>query len=124
MYINTIISIKNATSAGKETLRVPYTRTDAAVLAVLKQYGFITTIDVKGRSFRKIVDITLNPSRPIKGVHFLSTPSLRRYAGYADFKTVKGGNGLLVVSTSGGIMGGTDAKKARLGGQLLFTVWS
>lgn len=124
MYTNVIISIKNATSAGKETLRVPYTRTDTAILTVLKQYGFISTIDVKGRSFRKVVDITVNPRRPIRGVHFLSTPSLRRYAGYRDLKAVKGGNGLLVVSTPGGIMGGNDAKKARLGGQLLFTVWS
>ncbi|MEK7086724.1 MAG: 30S ribosomal protein S8, partial [Patescibacteria group bacterium] len=47
----------------------------------------------------------------------------RVYAGYKDFKRVRSGYGLLVVSTSKGIMSGAEARKQKIGGQVLFEVW-
>ncbi len=123
MYINTLIKIKNAGAARKHFLKTRYTKIDQAILELLKKAGFINTVEVKGRSYKKIIDIELNPERPIKGVSLLSTPSRRQYAGYQELRKVKNGYGTLVISTSKGIMNGENARKEKVGGQLLFEVW-
>lgn len=123
MYIDLIIQLKNAAAAKKETVRMKYTKTDGAILEELRRFGFVKKFEVKGRSFKKIVEIDVNLERPITGVKFLSTPSLRRYTGYEKLRSVKSGYGLLIVSTSSGIMAGHEARKRKVGGQLLFEIW-
>jgi len=123
MYIDLLTRIKNAQNAGKKSLKVPYTKNDQAVLGILERYGFVKKTEIKGRSVKKIVEVLLNPERPIQGVKFLSRPSLRNYSGYADFKQVKGGRGILIVSTSKGILSGNNAKREKVGGQMLAEIW-
>ena len=89
MYIDLLLKIKNAQNAGKATLKVPYSKADRAVLNVLETAGFVKKSEIKGRSVKKIVEVSLNPERPIQGVKFISRPSLRRYGGYADFRKIK-----------------------------------
>ena len=123
MYINLLIKIKNAKMAGLETVKAPYTKNDEAVAKLLARFGFIKNIEVKGRSFKKVMEIDLEEARPLEGLKFLSRPSLRRYGKYRDFRRVKSGRGLLVVSTPKGILTGEDAKKAKVGGEILFEIW-
>jgi len=123
MYIETIIKLKNATMAGKKVLRVRHTKMDHAVSEVLLQYGFLKKVEVKGRMPKRSLELSLNPVRKIESVRLLSTPSLRRYASYKDMKNVRGGTGILVVSTPKGIKSGIEAKREKVGGQLLFEVW-
>ncbi len=123
MYIDLLTKIKNAQNAGKKSLKVPYTKNNQAVVEILENFGFLKKAETKGRSFKKIIEIQLNPERPIHGIRFLSRPSLRRYGGYREFKRVKGGSGLMVVSTPKGILTGDKARQEKVGGELLFEIW-
>lgn len=123
MYIDTIIKLKNAAMAGKKTVRVRHTKMDHAVVEVLLRYGFLKKVEIKGRVPKRSLELILNPEKAIGHVKFLSTPSLRRYDTYRNFGYVKGGHGILVVSTPKGIKSGIEAKKEKVGGQLLFEVW-
>lgn len=123
MYIDVLIKMKNAEQAGKRSMKVRFSRMDYAVLEELKRYGFVKKAEVKGRPPKKIIEVIFSKERRIQGLKLLSKPSVRRYAGYEDFKKVKGGHGILVVSTSKGIMSGVRARKEKVGGQLLFEIW-
>jgi small subunit ribosomal protein S8 len=123
MYTDMIIKLKNATMADKKSVRFQYTKMDHAITEVLLQYGFLKKVEVKGRVPKRTIEVMLNAERPIEGVKFESTPSLRRYAGYQDLGSVKGGRGLLVVSTPKGVKAAPEAKKEKVGGQLLFAIW-
>lgn len=123
MYIDLLIKMKNAEAAEKFFLKTKHTKMDNAVTEILSRYGFVKSFEVKGKAHKKVIEMELSEKRPIKGIKFLSTPSLRRYGGYEDFKRVKSGHGLLVVSTSRGVMSGDEAKKEKVGGQLLFQIW-
>lgn len=123
MYIDTLTRIKNAQMKGETEVKVPYSKMDKAVLEVLEKEGFIKSVDVKGKRPKKIVKVYFNEDKPIRGLSFLSKPSLRKYIGYRDMKSVKGGYGVLVVSTPKGVMSGDKAKKEKVGGQLLFKMW-
>lgn len=123
MYINLLIKIKNAKNADRRSLKTPFTKMDYAVAEVLKKYGFLKKVEIRGRSPKRSMDIVINKDRMIQGIRFTSRPSLRRYAGYRDFKSVKSGHGILVVSTPKGIMSGVQARKEKVGGQLLFEIW-
>lgn len=123
MYIDFLIQLKNATRAGKRSAKTPYTMADLKVAEVLQRYGFLKNVEVKGRVPKKIIEVEFNASRPIRDVRFRSTPSVARYAGYRDVKSVKQGHGLLVLTTPSGIRAGHEAKKEKVGGKLLFEIW-
>lgn len=123
MYIDTLTRIKNAQMKGEDSVKVPYSKMDKAVLDVLEKEGFLKNVDVKGKKPKKVVKVNFNENKPIRGLSFLSKPSLRKYLGYRDMMSVKGGYGVLVVSTPKGVMSGDKARKERVGGQLLFKMW-
>ncbi len=123
MYIDFLIKIKNAEQAEKKNVKSAFSKMDYAVAEELVRYGFLKRVEIKGRAPKKTLEVALNPEKPIIGVKFLSRPSLKRYSGYDEFKPIKGGHGLLMVSTSKGVMSGVRAKKEQVGGQVLFEVW-
>jgi small subunit ribosomal protein S8 len=123
MYIDLLIKLKNAQAVEKYSIKTRHTKMDYAVAEVLNRFGFIKSIEVKGKSYKKVIEIDINPDRPIRGLKLLSKPSIHRYASYRDFQKVKSGHGLLVVSTSKGIKTGEDAKKEKVGGEMLFEIW-
>jgi small subunit ribosomal protein S8 len=123
MYIDMLIRIKNATSAGKKTVRVRHTMMDHAVSEVLLRYGFLKKVEVKGRAPKRTLELSLSAERPVENVRFLSTPGLRRYAGYKELRSVKGGRGILLISTPKGIKSGIEASREKVGGQLLCELW-
>ncbi|MGC9052992.1 MAG: uS8 family ribosomal protein, partial [Candidatus Hydrogenedens sp.] len=59
----------------------------------------------------------------IQGIRRVSRPSIRRYSGYRDLKPVRSGFGIQIMSTPKGIMTGRDAKKQKLGGEVICEVW-
>lgn len=123
MYIDLLTKIKNAEAARKESLKVRFTNFDYAVLEALTKLGFVKKSEVKGRLPKRIVEVDLNLERPIQGLKFLSRPSRRLYASYTDLKKVKGGYGALIISTSKGVMNASEARRRKVGGQLLFEIW-
>lgn len=123
MYIDLLVRLKNATMAGKKTVRVPHTKMDHSVSEVLLRYGFLSKVEVKGRPPKRKLELSLNEDRLLEDIRLISTPSLRRYGSYKDFKSIKGGRGLLVVSTPKGVKSGPEAKQEKVGGQFLFEIW-
>lgn len=123
MYIDILTKIKNAERAEHASSKVQYSKMNYAIVELLKRYKFLKKAEVKGRGVKKFIEIEFQAEPHIHGLKFLSTPSRRLYGGYRDFKKVKGGMGVLAVSTSSGIMAGHEARKQKLGGQLLFEIW-
>ena len=126
MYINLLTQIKNAQHARKEKLKVPYTKMDMAILEILSNKKLVGEVSKKGRLIKRSVEIKLNYNDGqgiINDVKFISKPSRRIYTGYKDLKPVKQGYGFGIISTSKGIMTTMEARKQKLGGQVLFEIW-
>jgi len=126
MYINSLIQIKNAQAAKQESVKLPFSNMDLAVLEILEKNKFVESVAKKGRMPKRIIEVRLkykDGQGAIRGLKFHSKPSRRLYAGYAEIKPVRQGFGLTVLSTSKGIMSGKEARKQKVGGQLLFEIW-
>jgi small subunit ribosomal protein S8 len=123
MYVNFLVKIKNAQQAGKDALRAPFSKMDLAIAEVLVKYGYLKNVEVKGKSEKRILEINLNKEKIIQGLKFISLPSRRIYAGYKEIKSVKSGYGIAVISTPQGITSNKEARKKKLGGQILFEIY-
>jgi small subunit ribosomal protein S8 len=118
--------VRNAASAQKPELFVPYSKIKAEVVRILKDEGYITdyTVDTEAAHPRiKISNKIANRSTAITGLKRVSRPGLRRYVGAKEIPRVLGGMGISILSTPRGILSGREAKKQNVGGELLAYVW-
>ena len=118
--------IRNGARAQKPEVLVPYSRIKAEIARILKDEGYITdyTVDTSGAHPRiKVTNKLVNRSSAITGLRRVSRPGLRRYVGADEIPRVLGGMGLAILSTSRGVLSGRDARKQKLGGELLAYVW-
>lgn len=126
MYTDLLTKIHNAQRAKKPSLKVAFSNADMAVAEILLATGFISAAAKKGRVPKRIIEIEPKYEAgkgAITGMRFLSVPSRRIYAGYADLRPVRQGYGIAVISTPSGVMTARDARKQKVGGQLLFEIW-
>ena len=121
-----ITRIRNAALVGKTEIRVPTSKLKVAVVEVLKRTGFIADFDVEEGSPRGTLHVVIaaegQPVR-INEITKVSKPGRRVYTALEDIPVVKSGRGIVIISTSKGLMTGQEAKKARLGGEILVRVW-
>ncbi len=121
-----LVRIKNANAMRHETVEVPSSKTKSAILAVLKQEGFIADYAVS-EGVKSVTTVTLkyteNNQRVIKGLKRISKPSLHVYAKSEDLPKVLNGLGVAIISTSQGIMTDKQARKLNIGGEVLAYVW-
>ena len=119
--------IRNANSALKPDVLVPYSRLKAEIAKVLKREGYIADFYAEklenGRQVLKVQLKIIGKERAIVGIKRVSRPGLRRYVGSQDVPRVLGGMGISILTTSQGVMTGYEAKKANVGGELLAYVW-
>jgi small subunit ribosomal protein S8 len=119
--------IRNANSALKTDVLVPYSRLKAEIAKVLKREGYLADFYAEkqenGRQVLKIQLKIVGKERAIVGIKRVSRPGLRKYVGSTDIPRVLGGMGISILTTSRGVMTGHEAKKAKLGGELLAYVW-
>src|SRR3989344_1473330 len=123
---NMIIQIKNAGNAGHDSVLVLYSKLELSIVEALKKEVFVKDVEVATKKGKKVLDINLfmnNRIPKIKGVDRISKPSKRFYRKFSDIRAVKNGYGALILSTSHGIMSGREAKKVKLGGEALFSIW-
>lgn len=123
---NLIIITKNGSLAGKETVAVPYSKMAAAILECLKKAGFVSDAVKKTKKGRPVLEVGLlySDNKPkIAEVERISKQSRRVYFKMKDIHLVRGGRGLLVLSTPKGILSGKDARKEQVGGEALFRLW-
>ncbi len=126
MYTDLLTKIRNAQKAKKASVKASFSNMDLAIAELLAKHGFVAAVNKKGRMPKRILEIDLkyiDGRGAISGVRFISVPSRRMYAGYVDLRPVKQGYGISFISTPKGIMTSLDAKKQKLGGQLLFEIW-
>ena len=123
--IDLIIRIKNGYMAKKETIESPYSKYKEAVLKKLISLKFIKGYEVKGEIKKSMtIDLAYEEDKPaISDVKIYSKPGMRLYISYKNLKPVLSGFGYSILSTSHGIMTDREAKKAKLGGELLFSFW-
>jgi small subunit ribosomal protein S8 len=117
--------IRNANRALLPAVDVPHSRMKESLAGILKREGYITDFTVEGK-LPKTIKLRLKyqgKKSTIDGLRRISTPGLRRYVGATEIPRVRGGLGVAVLSTSEGVMTGTQARKKNLGGELLCYVW-
>ena len=118
--------IRNAQSAGIEIVEMPSSRLKAEIAKVLKQEGYVTDYEVDG-DVKKVLRILLKynaENKPvIRGIRRESKPGLRKFCGSRDVPRVLGGLGVAIISTSSGVMSGLEARRRKLGGEIICSVW-
>ncbi|EKD96130.1 MAG: 30S ribosomal protein S8 [uncultured bacterium] len=125
---NMLSTIKNAYAISKPSVEMAHSKQMEEVAKVLEKAGFLKNVKVfkeSGVSFKKLhLDLTYdNGMAKISNIVRVSKPGRRVYKNYSDLKPVVGGFGISVVSTSRGIMSDSDAKKRKLGGEVICTAW-
>ena len=123
-----ISSINNAQAVGKKQIAIyPYSNFKYEILEVLKKEGLVDNLDKKGRlSQRKIIidlkyDAEGNPL--ISKIRKVSKQGQRIYSTVNEMKPVKSGHGMSIVSTSKGLMTNKEARKNKLGGEIICEIW-
>ncbi len=119
-----LIRIKNAQMVGKKFVRVPFSKMKLAILLILEKNNLVGKIKKKGKGVKKILEVELKyqDNQPlIKEVKRISKPSLRVYAGYRDL-TKFSRKGLTLVSTPRGLKTLAQARKEKIGGEVLFQI--
>ena len=114
--------LRNAVTARKETVEIPASRLKADIARILKDQGYITGIEPGERNLVLRLKYQGKLSA-LRGIDRVSKPGRRVYAQKTEMPRVMGGLGIAIVSTSAGIMTGSEARKRGLGGEVLAQVW-
>jgi small subunit ribosomal protein S8 len=115
--------IRNAQAVRRDEVSMPHSSVKESVAKILKDNNYISEITVKKDGFRKEMTITLSQNVTINEISRVSKPGRRVYAKVKDIPHVKQGRGIVIVSTSKGVMAGQDAKDMKLGGEILARVY-
>jgi len=117
--------IRNAHRALLPAVELPHSKVKEGIAHILRKEGYIADVAVEGKTL-KTIKLKLKyegKKGVIDGLRRVSSPGLRRYVGATDIPRVLGGLGTAIVSTSRGVMTGTQARKQNLGGELVCYVW-
>lgn len=123
--IDLIIRIKNGYMAQRETVDSPYSTFKEEVLKKLVSLKFIKEYNIEGEGI-KTLNMTLlyhDKAPALTDVAIFSKPGRRYYVSYKELRPVLSGMGHSIISTSQGIKTGREAKKEKIGGELLFSLW-
>ena len=119
--------IRNANAALHETVEIPASRMKAAVLEILKEEGFVKSVETVESGKHTALKVTLkygsNNEKVITGIKRISKPGLRVYAKVENLPSVLNGLGIAIISTSNGMMTDKEARKNHLGGEVIAYVW-
>ncbi|MBE2321198.1 30S ribosomal protein S8 [Solirubrobacter sp. CPCC 204708] len=127
---NILTSIRNADMNKKRTVRIPYTNITENIIKILLREGFIENMRKHQENNKYYLVLTLHHRRKKKGIYRtvlnlkqISRPSLRIYSNYQRIPRILGGMGIVILSTSRGIMTGREARLERIGGEILCYIW-
>jgi small subunit ribosomal protein S8 len=121
--------LRNANVAHHETVKMPSSKLKEALAAILVREGYVAGFTVLSDDTRpgSFLEVTMkyspDRSRTISGIKRVSKPGLRVYTGADKLPRVLGGLGVAVLSTSQGLMTDREARKRRVGGEVLCYVW-
>jgi len=118
--------IRNAQAVSKPEVLVPFSKIKYQILKILEKEKFIEKIEKKGKGVKKKIKVVLkyNQKQPvISGLKRISKPGQRIYLPAKKIKSVRGGFGIAIVSTSQGLMTDKEARKKKLGGEIICEIW-
>jgi len=121
-----LTAIRNAQAAKKVEVEIPLSNLKYEIAKILERKGFVAKVEKKGKKMKKMVEITLkysNKSPAISGLKKISKPGQRIYKKAKELRPVKGGYGIAIISTSKGLMTDKEARKQKLGGEVLCEIW-
>nr|QXO89455.1 ribosomal protein S8 [Caesalpinia pulcherrima] len=125
-----ITSIRNADMNRKGTVRIPSTKITENIVTILFREGFIENMRKHRESKKDFLVLTLRHRRNRKGSYKsifnlkrISRPGLRIYSNYQRIPRILGGMGIVILSTSRGIMTDREARLERIGGEILCYIW-
>nr|QVX30115.1 ribosomal protein S8 [Sweetia fruticosa] len=127
---NIITSIRNADINRKGTVKIPSTNITENIVKTLLREGFIENVRKHRESNKSFLVLTLRYRRNRKGSYKknlnlkrISTPGLRIYSNYQQIPRILGGMGIVILSTSRGIITDREARLERIGGEVLCYIW-
>ncbi len=118
--------VRNAILVRKSEVTMPHSKVKQSVAELLQANGFVAKVSVSDVTIGKTLTITINgelENARITEIARLSKPGRRHYVSASDIPVVKRGRGIVIVSTSKGMMTGADAKKQGVGGELICKVY-
>ncbi len=122
-----LTKIRNASLAKHSSTVVPASNTKMEICKILKDEGYISSFKTIEDGSRKFIKILLKydsrNNSVIKNIKKLSTPGRRVYSGYKEMPRILNGYGVIIVSTSSGIITGRKAREAKVGGELICAIW-
>nr|YP_009642007.1 ribosomal protein S8 [Lilium candidum]QBZ77174.1 ribosomal protein S8 [Lilium candidum] len=123
-----ITSIRNADMDKKRTVRIASTNITENIVKILLQEGFIENVRKHQESNKCFLVLTLRHRRNRKGIYRtilkrISRPGLRIYSNYQQIPKILGGMGIVILSTSRGIMTDREARLEKIGGEILCYIW-
>jgi len=121
-----LLRIRNAIKAGHPSVELPGSRIKGEIARVMKAEGYISEFTITNTVPRVLsIDLKYNDAAEpaIRGLRRESKPGLRKFCGVQDIPSVLGGMGTAILSTSGGVVSGKEARRRKLGGELICTIW-
>ena len=119
--------IRNASKASHASLTIPSSKMKVSIVKVLEEEGYIDGYEVVEEPPQALLRVGLKYDEDLEpavaGLKRISKPGLRIYTGFGEIRLVLGGVGISILSTSQGVMTGSQARRRRLGGELICHVW-
>ena len=118
--------IRNASRALLPVVEVPHSKIKESIAHILKREGYVSEVAVDAAPPARKITLKLKYEGRrcvIEGLRRVSSPGLRRYSGSTTIPRVRAGLGVSIVSTSKGVMTGSQARKENVGGELLCYIW-
>jgi small subunit ribosomal protein S8 len=118
--------LRNAAAVNKPKFDVPYSKMKGELVRILKREGYIADYELDTTGKFPVLHVEnkfVNKTSAVAGLKRVSKPGLRKYVGSTEIPRVLGGMGIAILSTSSGVMTGQEAKRKKVGGELLAYVW-
>lgn len=119
--------IRNAQAVGKTEVLIPFSNIKNEIALILAKEGFVVQAQKTAKGKAKILKVTLKYEEgglpKISGLKRVSKPGQRIYEGKDELKKVRGGYGISILSTPKGLMTNSEAKKQKIGGEIICQVW-
>lgn len=119
--------IRNASTAMHDDVLIPASKIKQNIARILMDEGYIDGIEIVTNETHPMIKLVLRYSpereRAISGIRRISKPGRRVYRGAGELPRVLGGLGVAIISTSQGVMTDKEARRARVGGEILAYVW-
>lgn len=118
--------IRNGQAVLKEQVEIPFSNLKYEIAKILQECGFIEKVEKKGKKTKRIIEITLKYSHKIpaiSGLKRISKSGQRIYKSFKKLRSVKSGYGIEIISTSKGLMTDKEARRQKLGGEIICQIW-